>query len=737
MPTEGMQRSEWRFSSRVLLPILVAGVATIVLVAGVLFLATRESDYVSSERQGRLVQHVLAESFAKITHDQESATIWDESILHTRGDLDFDWLDNNLGIWLYDYFGHDRTYVLDQNNKPIYGMMDGARADPSSYTTAYTALSPLVKKLREDMRAGRLPEGAESPFVSNLVMIEARPAMASIVPIVSDSGEINQAPGTERLHISIRFLDGTFLDSFMRQYLLEGARFAWNEDDIGANEAGYPLRKTSGTVLGYFVWQPERPGGRVLAQTAPALAVAILLVAGIVTLLVRQLRRASAELQASEAQAQHLAFHDPLTGLANRSLFTERLDRALSETRRTGSRTALYYLDLDRFKNVNDTLGHPAGDDLIRELSGRLATLLGSADRVARLGGDEFAILQSDVESTGEVSALCERIIATVAQPFELLGNSAFVGVSIGVAIAPESGVDRGELMRKADIALYRAKIEGRNRFRIFSEEMDLFIQRRRGIEQELREAIGAGNQLYLAYQPLFAAATTTPVAVEALLRWRHPRHGLISPAVFIPIAEESGLIHAIGDWVLREACGMASRWPSLRIAVNASTVQFRSPRFAAKVQDVLKETRLDPSRLELEITESVLLDSGEVSALSFNALRAAGVRIALDDFGTGYSSLTYLHKYPVDKIKIDRSFVQNIDSDAASDAIVQAMVDLARALGVEVTAEGVETEAQRSYLARIGCHELQGFLLSRPLEPGQIDLMLADNAAAEIADAA
>ena len=737
MPTEGMQRSEWRFSSRVLLPILVAGVATIVLVAGVLFLATRESDYVSSERQGRLVQHVLAESFAKITHDQESATIWDESILHTRGDLDFDWLDNNLGIWLYDYFGHDRTYVLDQNNKPIYGMMDGARADPSSYTTAYTALSPLVKKLREDMRAGRLPEGAESPFVSNLVMIEARPAMASIVPIVSDSGEINQAPGTERLHISIRFLDGTFLDSFMRQYLLEGARFAWNEDDIGANEAGYPLRKTSGTVLGYFVWQPERPGGRVLAQTAPALAVAILLVAGIVTLLVRQLRRASAELQASEAQAQHLAFHDPLTGLANRSLFTERLDRALSETRRTGSRTALYYLDLDRFKNVNDTLGHPAGDDLIRELSGRLATLLGSADRVARLGGDEFAILQSDVESTGEVSALCERIIATVAQPFELLGNSAFVGVSIGVAIAPESGVDRGELMRKADIALYRAKIEGRNRFRIFSEEMDLFIQRRRGIEQELREAIGAGNQLYLAYQPLFAAATTTPVAVEALLRWRHPRHGLISPAVFIPIAEESGLIHAIGDWVLREACGMASRWPSLRIAVNASTVQFRSPRFAAKVQDVLKETRLDPSRLELEITESVLLDSGEVSALSFNTLRAAGVRIALDDFGTGYSSLTYLHKYPVDKIKIDRSFVQNIDSDAASDAIVQAMVDLARALGVEVTAEGVETEAQRSYLARIGCHELQGFLLSRPLEPGQIDLMLADNAAAEIANAA
>jgi diguanylate cyclase (GGDEF)-like protein len=733
MPADAEERSKWRFSSRVLLPILVVGTAAIALVAGVLFLATRESDDIASERQYRLVSHALAESFAKITHDQESVTVWDAAVQHTKGDLDLDWLDENFGIWFYDYFGHDRTYVLDADNKPIYGMMDGKRTDPSSYTTSYTALSPLVKRLREDMRAGKLPEGATSPFLANLVMIEARPAMASIVPVVSDSGNIVETPGSERLHVSIRFLDGTFLESLSQQYLLKGPRFAWNDDDISPDEAGFPLKKTSGTVLGYFVWQPERPGGRVLAKTAPALGIALFLVGGIMALLVRQLRRASSELQASEAQAQHLAFHDALTGLPNRALFLDRLDRSLTDTRRDGSRIALLYLDLDRFKNINDTLGHPAGDDLIRELAERLTALTRTNDCVARLGGDEFAILQCDVASPEDVIALCERIIQSVSHPFELLGNAAFVGVSIGVVIAPDFGVDRAELMRKADIALYRAKFEGRNRFRIFSDEMDFFVQRRRRVEAELREALSSGDQLKVVYQPLYATNSGAMCGIEALLRWNHPKHGVVSPGVFVPIAEESGLIHAMGDWVLREACLAARRWPVRRIAVNVSPVQFRSPLFATKVLDTIREIGLEPHRLELEITESVLLDSAEIAEPTFNTLRGAGVRIALDDFGTGYSSLTYLQKFPVDKIKIDRSFVHNLDAGAASNAIVQAIVDLARAMGVEVTAEGVETAAQRDALKRIGCDELQGFLLSRPLTADELDALLAGPPAAEL----
>jgi diguanylate cyclase (GGDEF)-like protein len=511
----------------------------------------------------------------------------------------------------------------------------------------------------------------------------------------------------------------------MSQYLLEGARFAWNNDEVRANEAAFPLTRKSGTVLGYFVWQPERPGWRMLAQTAPALGVALLALAGIIALLIRQVRRASTELQASEKQAQHLAFHDPLTGLANRSLLNDRLERMLSDARTGGARLALVYLDLDRFKNINDTLGHPAGDDLIRELAGRLTTLVRQNDCVARLGGDEFAIIQCGISGPDEVSALCTRIIQAVAQPFQLLGNSAFVGVSIGVAIAPDAGVDRAELVRKADIALYRAKLEGRNRFRIFTDEMDIFIQRRRAIENELREAIAAGDQFEVVYQPLYASESTSICGAEALLRWRHPRHGTVSPASFVPIAEESGLIHEIGEWVLREACRAAKRWPIRRVAVNVSPVQFRSSRFAGKVLEILKETGLEPQRLELEVTESVLLDVAEYSSLTLNTLRSAGVRIALDDFGTGYSSLSYLHKFSVDKIKIDRSFVQNLDSDSASDAIVQAMVDLARAMHVDVTAEGVETAGQREFLRKIGCNELQGYLFSRPLPVDAMERLL------------
>jgi predicted signal transduction protein with EAL and GGDEF domain len=346
-------------------------------------------------------------------------------------------------------------------------------------------------------------------------------------------------------------------------------------------------------------------------------------------------------------------------------------------------------------------------------------------------------VLQCSVSGADDVAALCERIIQSVSQPIRLLGTSAFVGVSIGVAIAPEAATDRAELMRKADIALYRAKREGRSEFRIFSEEMDLFVQHRRRIEGELREALEAGDQLKVVYQPLYDAAKGTVSCIEALLRWQHPKHGLVSPAVFIPIAEESGLIHAVGDFVLREACRAGKRWPVPSIAVNVSPIQFRSPRFATKVLDIVREAGLDPSRLELEVTESVLLDMPEITEPTFGTLRAAGIRIALDDFGTGYSSLTYLQKFPVDKIKIDRSFINNLDADAASDAIVQAIVDLARAMRVVVAAEGVETEVQRDALQRIGCDELQGFLLSTPLPPEDVDKILGVPSEPELRDIA
>ncbi len=714
-----------------MLPIALIFVAMVLIVAGFLFYAAHETDRVTRERQATIVAHVLEDYFDKITHDQESVSIWDEALIRMQDNPDLDWFDGNLGVWLYDYFGHDRVYILDGSDRPIYAMVDGSRADRSSYTTARTALTPLVTELRDALRAGVPDPDAESPRATNLVSIEARPALASVVPFVSDTGEIEQEPGTEHFHISVRFLDGSLLSYLAEQYLLPGVRFAWN-NQIESNETSVPLARNSGTIIGYLVWQPERPGLQVLTRTGPVLAAALLLVGAIIVLLARRLLRASQELQTSEAQAQHLAFHDSLTGLANRTLFNDRLDRALVEMRRKSSRLALLYLDLDRFKNINDTLGHPAGDDLIRELARRLGELLRGGDCVARLGGDEFAILQTGIAATDDVAALCERIIQAVGRPFELLGRSAYVGVSIGVAIAPDAGIDRAELMRKSDIALYSAKASGRNRFRVFAEDMDLTIQRRREIEQELRAALAAGDQFQLLYQPLYSAATSALVGVEALLRWNHPEHGLIAPGVFVPIAEESGLIHPIGDWVLREACTAGARWPLRRIAVNVSPVQFRAPGFAGRVLDILRETGMEPGGLELEITERLLLESTESSVNALRVLRTAGLRIALDDFGTGYSSLTYLQKYPVDKIKIDRSFVQNLGSDAASDALVQAIVDLARAMKVDVTAEGVETAVQCDFLKAAGCNELQGFLLSRPVAESAIDKIVG---AADLAE--
>jgi len=726
---------EWRFSSRVLLPIAAAGAASAILVSAVLILATRQSDRIAWERQSKLVSHVLSDQVARISHDQQSVTIWDDAVINTQVRYDPEWVDINLGSWMHDYFGHDELFILNHADKPIYASIEGVASKVTVYDTGHETIAPLVSELRRSIADKPATDVAADPgkyHSSDLVVVGGRPAIASVLPIVSDTGKTPQAPGSEFLHVSVRFLDASFLEGLKRDYLLDGPRFSWTSN-ARSNEAAFPLRTNSGGTLGYFVWQPDRPGWRMLASTTPALGFALLVAGGIVAWLTRRLRRASTELEASEAQAQHLAFHDALTGLPNRARFSTRFDRALVDARQRGTRLALLYLDVDRFKNINDTLGHPAGDDLIRELARRLTALVRTADDVSRLGGDEFAIVQSDVSGEDDAKALCERVIAAVAQPFQLLGNSAFVGISIGVAIAPDAGSDHLEIVRKADIALYRAKLEGRNRFRVFHEDMDFAIQRRREIERELRRALESGSQLEVAYQPLHAARTGKLIGAEALLRWRHPAHGMISPSVFIPIAEEAGLIHALGDLVLREACRAAVRWPLNHLAVNVSAVQFRSPHFMARVLDVLRQTGMEPNRLELEVTESVLLDSAEPSIRTLESLRAAGIRIALDDFGTGYSSLTYLRKYPVDKIKIDRSFVQNLGADVAADAIVEAMVNLARALRVNVTAEGVETEEQRNMLKRIGCDELQGFLFSPPVAASTMDQMLCIDEADEL----
>ena len=433
------------------------------------------------------------------------------------------------------------------------------------------------------------------------------------------------------------------------------------------------------------------------------------------------------ELKSREEQIRHMAQHDALTGLPNRVLFRDRLAQALARARRHDRSVSVLCLDLDHFKDINDTLGHPAGDTLLREVAARLQATIRETDTVARLGGDEFAIIQVDIDSPEQAAILCRRVLQRLEEPFMLDGQQAISGASIGVAMNSLDGEDADRLLKSADMALYRAKADGRGTYRFFQTEMDARVQARRALEFDLRQAIGK-NELELFYQPIVNVAENRIAGFEALMRWRHPVRGMVSPGEFIPLAEETGLIVPLGEWALRTACKEAVTWPGdLKIAVNLSPVQFKHRDLGRMITDTLAETGLAPRRLELEITESVLLKDGEATLQLLHQLRDLGIRISMDDFGTGYSSLSYLRSFPFDKIKIDRSFVNDLETKTDSAAIVGAMVGLGSSLGMATTAEGVENVEQLDYLRAQGCTEVQGFFFSKPRPANEISGLLAD----------
>ena len=430
------------------------------------------------------------------------------------------------------------------------------------------------------------------------------------------------------------------------------------------------------------------------------------------------------EQRRSEARIAHMARHDALTGLPNRLLFHDRLNRAL--TRSAESPVAVLCVDLDRFKTVNDTLGHPVGDELLKLVARRLEGCIREGDTVARLGGDEFAIIQHRLETTDAAGLLAERVVEALAAPFEVQGHQVVCGASLGIAIAPADGKLAEELLKKADMALYRAKAEGRGAFHYFEREMDERMQARRLLELDLRRALVNG-EFELYYQPLLNLAENRISGCEALLRWRHPTRGLVLPGEFIPLAEEIGLITPLGEWVMRRACEEAVTWPvEMKVAVNLSPVQFRSRNLVQIVVSALANSGLSADRLEVEITESVLLQDNAANIKVLHELRDLGVRIAMDDFGTGYSSLSYLRSFPFDKIKIDRSFVSDLTNHGDALAIVKAVASLGASLGMVTTAEGVETAAQFDRLRLEGCTEVQGYLVSEPRQGADLAKLFA-----------
>ncbi len=469
----------------------------------------------------------------------------------------------------------------------------------------------------------------------------------------------------------------------------------------------------------FLEWRADRPGDRLLGNIGSMLVSFAALFAGLLAY------RSTLKLADAELTATRLAGQDALSGIPNRLLFTRVLDNAIGHAQRGGRGFALLYLDLDRFKSVNDTFGHDVGDKMIIAVAQRLQAKLRATDMVARFGGDEFAILQSGVGSPADCEVLAERLLATLREPFDLDGEEALIGCSIGISICPRDSSDREVLMRCADLALYNAKRAGRNRFAFFESALSDQVEARRSTEEDLRIAIENGG-LELYYQPIVSVDGRKLLAVESLVRWRHPTKGLIPPSDFIGLAEKRGLILQLGEWVMRRACEDARQWPGIRVAVNVSAIQFRHPGFVGVVQKILNETGFDPTRLELELTETVIVEDADGAENAMFDLRAMGVRLALDDFGTGYSSLIYLRRFAFDKIKIDKSFLESMEATGESAIIVHSVVHLGRSLGLTVVAEGVETSEQHRFLQALGAHELQGYMFSKPVQPSEISRICA-----------
>jgi len=435
------------------------------------------------------------------------------------------------------------------------------------------------------------------------------------------------------------------------------------------------------------------------------------------------------ERRRAQMKIEHMARHDALTDLANRVLLRERLTEALLHVER-GQKLAVLCLDLDQFKSVNDSLGHPVGDELLRTVAGRLRGCVRETDTISRLGGDEFCIVQTDIADAADVERLSRRISEAVRAPYMLHGHSINIDVSIGIALAPTDGTDANDLIKHADMALYGAKGDGRGIFRFFEPTMDARMKARRALELALRRAFENG-EFELYYQPMLNLTEGSARCCEALLRWHHPERGMVSPVEFIPVVEEMGLIVALGEWVIRQACRDAALWPDdICVAVNLSPTQLVHKNLLPTVLSALAAAQLPARRLELEITEAVLMQNTELTLQALHRLRALGIRISMDDFGTGYSSLSYLRSFPFDKLKIDRCFISGLDNSAEASAIVQAVTSLAERLGMTTTAEGVETMEQLERVRALGCTDVQGFLYSRPVPLCELTKLLGAQSA-------
>lgn len=705
--------------------------AAIVLIAIITFAATM-ANRSATERERILLQNAINRGILRALNEQKSVAWWDDAYTKTSGaGLDLNFIDTEFGIFLTETYGHDKIFILSPDDQPIYAYTGGARGLPSDFDSYRSVLEPIV----EEARSGDMSHLAQRPdlfgetqghyrtigsplqtarWTGHLISIDGKPAFVSAITIMPNI-DMSLLKGTPSLLVSIIFVDDDYVGDIGRALLLPDLKLAAKPSEARDTICD-PLDADDGSRIGYLMWTTARPG-RVLTKIVLPLVIAgVLAVVLQATLMLRRLRSQSRSLALQEKRSRHAARHDALSGLPNRAHFADNLARVLQElaTDTSGMRAIVAYIDVDRFKDVNDTLGHSAGDALIKQVAHRLQANVRSGDFIARYGGDEFAILWLSSDPRAP-SILAERISRAFLNTIDIDGQSLAITTSIGIAVAPDNGTTVEDVMRHADIALYEAKNAGRNCAITFSEDMAQDVQERRAIELDLQTAL-AEDQFELAYQPIIASRTGAITGIEALLRWQHPARGFVSPGVFIPIAEQCGLMPQLGERVLARAMQDWHGWPHLEVSVNLSPAQFRQSDIAGLLERLAAKHAADPRHFVLEITEGVLMDAGERTRQILDAIRAMGFRMALDDFGTGYSSLAYLCNFRFDKIKIDRSFVSGLSRSQSFQTIVQAVISLGKGFGMTVVAEGVETESEVATMVRFGCSEMQGYYFARPM---------------------
>ena len=715
---------------RLVLPIGVLVAVAIICVIVAVLTSARRADEVSFKREQELVQQAVADRGAQVLRELESVAATERAAETIRRTYNQQWVERRVGNWLESYFDDDLVAVVDAADKVEYSRSRSAAATGAiKWPVELAAMLDLLHGRTGAALSHAVPvvvapgPTQSSRFAALIQRFTERPAIVAAVAVGSDDDFAAGNTGAP-IVVAVKYIDDAMLREIGSQ--LQLADLHQLDDQTPAGDTPIvAITDPRGSPVARFAWKPATPGGQIVSRVLPFMVVALAGFAGLLCLVIYHMRRTMGKITAGETQLRHLALHDPVCGLPNRIYFGERLESAIDEVRRGGPSAAVFFIDLDHFKDVNDTLGHHIGDELILDVTKRLSQVMRDDDLVARLGGDEFAILTTCSSDSYSLQAIAGRILTAVCAPYLISGHNIVIGASIGIAVIDRRAKDAGDILRYADMALYRAKNEGRNRAFIYDAAMDADLSQRKLLEGDLLYAI-KNDGLNAAYQPIVNASGDKMVGVEALARWTHPTIGVIPPSEFIPIAEHSGLIVELGEWMLRRACLDGRQWPGLTVAVNVSPLQFRRSDFVDVVERILKETDFDPGRLELELTESTLLGNLETSELSMLRLKAIGVRFALDDFGTGYSSLQYLRRFPFDKLKINSSFVRSIETAPDAAAIVHAVVSLGRGLGMKVTAEGVESAEQHLFLRAAGVHSMQGFRFGRPGPAADIATRLA-----------